>query len=285
MKKALPDVEAVIGDLENSDLIEQEARNADVVYHLASTRHEVSSRAIIKGLSDVNRKGPGYWIQIGGASMFAGSQIKAGTYGEAPGKVYDDVADTQQIRDVILSSPARVIDNLIIGQDPGRVRTALVVGPIIYGKGSGPGNTRTIQGPAIADYTLRKGRPFQIGQGESVWSTVHVSDLGKLFTLLLQAAISGQSAVWNSEGVIFAENGNTVSKPPSPPSSANLCQSWSAFAKLVSKAAKEQGLIQSSDVESISAEQANEVMAHGAVVLGTNAVIKSSRARERWSCW
>lgn len=49
---------------------------------------------------------------------------------------------------------------------------------------------------------------------------------------------------------------------------------------MISKAANEQGLIQSSGIESITADQANEIMAHGAVVLGTNAQIKGSKARE-----
>lgn len=211
VKESYPTVETVNGDLENTELIEQEASNADVVFHLASTRHEVSSRAIIKGLSSSDRKAPGYWIQIGGASMFAGPQIKAGTYGEADSKVYDDVADADEIHKVIVSNPARIIDNLIISQDPSKVKTALVVGPIIYGKGSGPGNTRTVQGPAIAEYALQKGKPFQIGKGESIWSAIHISDLGKLFVALLRAAIEGRSGIWNNDGVIFAESGSIVS--------------------------------------------------------------------------
>lgn len=54
---------------------------------------------------------------------------------------------------------------------------------------------------------------------------------------------------------------------------------------MISKAANEQGLIQSSEIQSITADQANEVMAHGAVVLGTNARIKSSKAKDhlKWS--
>lgn len=211
VKTAYPEVETVKGDLEDASLIENEASKADVVFHLASTRHEVSSRAIIKGLESADRKAPGYWIQIGGASMFAGPQIKAGAYGEADSKVYDDLKDAEEIRQVIVSSPARIIDNLIISQDSSKLKSALVVGPLIYGKGSGPGNTRTIQGPAIADYALRKGQPFQIGKGESVWSSIHVSDLGRLFTSLLKAAIDGRPGLWNNDGLIFAESGSTVS--------------------------------------------------------------------------
>lgn len=210
VKNAFPDVAVVNGDLEDADLIEKEATNADVVFHLASTRHEISTRAILKGLSS-ERKSPGYWIQIGGASMFSGEEIKAGKYGETGGKVFDDIADLEEIKSVVRASPARIIDNLILDQTSSKVKAALVPGPLIYGKGRGPGNTRTIQGPAIADYTIQNGESFQIGQGENVWSNIHIADLGKLFVLLLNAAIDGTEHVWNEEGILFPENGSMVS--------------------------------------------------------------------------
>ena len=211
VKQTYTGVETVIGDLEDVDLIEREARAADVVLHLASTRHEPSSKAIIRGLSDANRKSPGYWLQIGGASMFAGPQINAGAFGEPDDQVWDDVAGIAKIRDAIVASPGRVIDNLIISQDPSKIKTALVPGPIIYGKGSGTGNTRTIQGPAIASYTLKHGHSFQVGKGQSIWSFVHVADVGKLFVALLKAASQGKTGIWNDEGILFPESGSIVS--------------------------------------------------------------------------
>lgn len=211
IKNAVPGVEITKGDLEDTELIEKEARAADVVLHLASTRHEASSHAIVRGLSNKIHGAPGYWFQIGGGSMFSGDQIKAKTYGEAAGKIYDDVADVEEIKAVIRGNPARVVDNLILAQSPSSVRTALVAGPIIYGKGRGPGNTSTIQGPAIANYALKNGESFQVGKGENVWSTIHVADVGKLFVLLLDAAVKGKPDVWNENGIFLAENGKIVS--------------------------------------------------------------------------
>ena len=276
----MPGVDVVKGDLEDADLIEKEAKAADVVFHLASTRHEPSSRAIIKGLSDPSRK-PGYWIQIGGAAMFAGPQVKAGTYGEGGGKTYDDVQDIEEIKNIIRSSPARVIDNLILAQD--KVKTALVPGPIIYGKGRGAVNTRTIQGPAIAEYTLKHGEAFQVGKGENVWSTVHVADIGKLFALLLGAAAKGQDEVFK-DGIFFAESGKIVSVPPLVLIFADK-QSFSEYAQLISKAARDQGLIKSDNIKSLTAEEVDQVLPHGAVVLGTDAILSASRAKQAlgWS--
>lgn len=265
IKSAIPGIETVQGDLADAALIEEEAKTADVVFHLASTRHEVSSRAIVRGLSDTSRTAPGYWLQIGGASMFAGDEIKAKSYGNAGGKTYDDLADIDAIKTVITASPARVVDNLVLQQKPSTVKTALVAGPIIYGRGRGPVNTHTIQGPTIAKYTLEHGQAFQVGRGENVWSTIHVADVAKLFVLLLDAAWKGQDDVWNENGIFLPENGQIA---------------FSEYARLISKAAKDQMLIESDSIKSLTSDEVDQVLAHGAVVLGTNAKLSSSRAQK-----
>jgi len=56
------------------------------------------------------------------------------------------------------------------------------------------------------------------------------------------------------------------------------------MSRCIAQAAHEQKLIKSDDVKSVSSEEANQIMPHGAVLLGTNAKLKSSRARRdlRW---
>lgn len=199
------------GDLDDSSLIEREAGNADVVLHLASTKHEVSSRAIAAGLAKAQREKPGCWIQISGASMFSTPEIKANTYGQVSEKRYDDVADLKEVVEVIRSSPARVVDNLVLDQDSAKVRTALIPGPLIYGTGRGPINTRSIQGPESARYALQNGHAFVVGDGQAAWSNVHVSDVGGLLVLLTEAALDGRQGLWNQDGIFFPENGLLVS--------------------------------------------------------------------------
>lgn len=151
-----------------------------------------------------------YWIQISGASMFSGPDITSGTYGEANGKKYDDMEDVREVIDIIKASPARVVDNLVLTQDPSAVRTAIIPGPIIYGLGRGPGNVRSIQGPEMAKYTIQHGACLTVGNGDSVWSNVHVRDLGSLFPLLLKAARESTGS-WNNDGIYLPENGAMVS--------------------------------------------------------------------------
>ena len=150
---------------------------------------------------------------MSGASVFSGDEIKSGTYGEAGGRVYDDLKDIQEIQAVIKASPARVVDNLVLSQRASTIKTALIVGPVIFGTGRGPGNTRTIQGPECAKYTLKHGRGFRLGSGKSVWSNVHVADVAKMICLLVDAAVKNKDGLWNGDGVYLPENGQMVSIP------------------------------------------------------------------------
>lgn len=211
---AFPAVEVVKGDLDDSALIEKEAQAADVVFHLASTKHESSSKAIATGLSHAGRKSPGYWIQMSGASIFSIPEIKANKYGEASDRVYDDLEDAKEILELIRSTPSRAVDNLVLSQDSSKIRTALIAGPMIYGTGHGAINKRSIQGPEVAKYALQNNQPYMVGKGDSAWSNVHNHDLGKLFSLLLQAAVEKREGLWNENGIFLPENGSMV-RPPS----------------------------------------------------------------------
>lgn len=227
LKQAYPDIRIVEGDLDSTDVLENEARSADVVlrmypFHaiarfaltaldLASTNHIGSAKAILKGLIDKSRKHPGYWLQISGATMVAATEIKEGRYGEASDKSYDDIRDDESVRSLIKANPARAVDNLVIAQEESVVRTALIAGPCIHGKGDGPVNQRSIQAPEIARVTLERKKGFRLGQGQSIWGNVHIHDLGRLFVALLEAALAGDGQVWNQNGLYFPENGKLVS--------------------------------------------------------------------------
>lgn len=149
---------------------------------------------------------------MSGASMFSGEDISQGTYGEPPSRTWNDLKDTKEIRSTILNSSARVVDHLVLAQDPAKVKTALISGPLIYGTGKGPGNTRSIQTPEMARVTLQKGEGFRVCAGKSVWSNIHISDLGLLFERLLNAAVEQKTDCWNENGVYAVENGKMVSE-------------------------------------------------------------------------
>jgi hypothetical protein len=210
VSKAYPGVRIVHGDLEDTQLIENEARNADIALHLAATAHLASSTALSKGLASSGRKSPAHWVQISGATLVAAEEIKEGRLGFKTDKTYDDVKDVDEVLSMIKNNQKRPVDSLVVSQDASKVKSALVVGPHIYGVGRGPVNTRSVQAPEIARVTLKLKEGFRLGEGKNNWSNIHVNDLSDLIVSLVDAAIEGKPGIWNKDGVLFAENGNMV---------------------------------------------------------------------------
>lgn len=71
--------------------------------------------------------------------MFSVPDIENRTYGEPPVETFNDLEDTDKIRQIITTNPARTVDHLVLSQKPESVKTALIIGPLIYGTGRGPG--------------------------------------------------------------------------------------------------------------------------------------------------
>lgn len=141
--------------------------------------------------------------------MFSVPDIENETYGEPPAERFDDLEDTDKIRKVIMDNPARTVDHLVLAQD--EAKTALIIGPLFYGTARGPGNTRSIQAPEMTRVTLENGEGFRVGAGKSIWSNVHIQDLGLLTSDLVKAATEGRDGCWNRDGVYAVETGKLVS--------------------------------------------------------------------------
>ncbi|KAM3566518.1 hypothetical protein ARSEF4850_000562 [Beauveria asiatica] len=184
-----PAVVPLIADLDASDAIETAASQADVVLHLASSNHVGSAKAIVRGLGKSQSDSP-VWVQISGASVLSGPEVAKHSYGNAGAKEYSDLKDVAELREIISSSPKRVVDRLVtnLAADQPRARTAIIYGPMIYGLGKGPANQRSIQMPSLARATLKNGYAPHIGKGLNAWSSVHVSDIAQLVLKLIAAA-------------------------------------------------------------------------------------------------
>lgn len=158
-----------------------------------------------------------HWLQISGATVLACGEIASKTFGEPSDKVYHDL-DSGEIWAQVKKYPSRAVDNYIhdvATQDAGTVNTALLVGPIIFGAGRGPGNRRSIQIPELARTAIKRRRAWQVGRGLSVWDHVHVRDLSGITLRLVERAVGGgdQDGLWGEEGVYFAGVGHLVRFP------------------------------------------------------------------------
>ena len=165
--------------------------------------------------SDRNTFLVGHWIQVSGATVLSAPDIEKGSFGEPPDKIYSDVNGVQEIRDLIrLYSAKRVSDNFILSLagTPRAPKTTIVFPPVIYGQGRGPINQRSVQVPELVRVTLQNHEGIHVGRGLSVWSNVHITDIGQIFLKLVEKAVDGEDgSLWSENGFYLAENGAMVS--------------------------------------------------------------------------
>ncbi|PYI09774.1 NAD dependent epimerase/dehydratase family protein [Aspergillus sclerotiicarbonarius CBS 121057] len=268
ISKAYPDVRIILGDLDSSSLLEEQARGADIVVHAASSNHIKSAEAIARGLTAPERSNPGHWIQISGASVLSIPDIEKKAFGEASANVYNDLEGANELRNLIQQySPKRIVDNFILSLSPAnRPKTALIFPPIIYGRGRGPINQRSIQIPELARVTMQRREGVQVGKGESTWSNVHVSDVSSIFVKLVEKALQNEDGeLWNENGLYFPGSG---------------ALSFGAISARVAQEVKNLGLADSTSVVEISHAEADSLTPHGGVLWGTNAQQVAQRARQ-----
>jgi nucleoside-diphosphate-sugar epimerase len=189
-------------------------------------------------------------------------------YGEPSDKVYNDWDGIGEVTSLPDEAAHREVDKIVLAAgSAGRVKTAIVCPPTIYGPGRGPGNQRSIQFYYMARATLQRGKGFHVGAGKNKWTRINVHDLSKLFLLLFEAALDpeGGKATWGPEGYYFCEAGDFV---------------WGDVAKQIAEEACSQGFIKTPDVESISAAEANEILPGGSGQWGMNSRCSAIRARK-----
>lgn len=163
-------------------------------------------------------------------------------------------------------APHRVVDKVVIEADGGKVRTAIICPPTIYGTGRGPGNQRGHQVNELARCTLQEQKGIQVGAGKSQWANVHLYDLSNCFLKLLEAAVEGgKGATWGREGYYFTENGELA---------------WGDMARFVAMEAHSQGFLSTKDVSIISDEDAKKLTHRGDVLWAANSRCKAVRARK-----
>ncbi|KAK4546501.1 hypothetical protein LTR36_001718 [Oleoguttula mirabilis] len=270
-----PKIKLVYGDLDSTELLEEEAKKADIVCHFAHADHVPSATAIANGLAAHEASRPGFFIHTSGTGILLFTDIKSGTYGEASDKIYDDLEGVSEVTSLPGDAPHRNVDKIVLQagtEYSDRVKTAIVCPPTIYGAGRGPGNKRSHQVPELARSVLERGYGFQVNAGKTYWGNVHVHDLSDLYLKLVKEAAAGGStaewpgkpALWGAEGYYFCEGGEHV---------------WGEVSQDIATEAHKQGLIQTNEVRSLSKEEADKCTAWGSAMWGANSRARAKRAR------
>ena len=231
----------------------------------------ISAKAIAKGLAAHSEDHPGYWVHTSGTGLLAFKDIETKSYGAPSNKVYDDWDGITEVTSLPDSAPHRNVDKIVLAagtEHASTVNTAIVCPPTIYGQGRGPGNQRSHQVPELARCTLERKEGFQIDAGQSKWTNVHVYDLSDAYLKLVEAAVdAGGRATWGKEGYYFTDSGDGD-------------HIWEDIAHSIARAAHKQGLIPSTKVAIISAEDADQLTQFGSVMWGSNSRGKAIRARK-----
>ena len=121
------------------------------------------------------------------------------------------------------------------------VKTYIVMSPTIYGLGTGSFNTSSIQLPVYIRTAISEGQPIVVGDGAGVWDYVHIADLVLLYEIILDKLLSGEDIPYGKKGIYFSATGRF---------------SWSEAAVQVGRAGMEVGALKTSDVKSVSLDEA-----------------------------
>ncbi|KAL6835646.1 hypothetical protein J3E69DRAFT_352165 [Trichoderma sp. SZMC 28015] len=170
--------------------------------------------------------------------------------------------------------PSRKVDVTIIeaGERFG-VKTIITNPPLIYGRGNGIGNQRSIQIPALVEISLKKQQAIVLDKGEGLWTVAHISDVAAFYSLVLKRYLEGQSIDSGKSGYYFLENGEI---------------SWLDISKHIAEVGYSQGLFPSKETKEITLEDFSEALAIPhlkdlnmiEVVWGSNARISAVKSRE-----
>ncbi|KAF2866532.1 hypothetical protein BDV95DRAFT_202369 [Massariosphaeria phaeospora] len=262
-------IRLVYGDLDSTELITKETSDTDIVVHTANCDHEASANTIIAGLALRQKSNPAYLIHTSGTGILSFSDYESKVYGLKNEKVYDDWEGLQEVTSIPDTAVHRNVDKIILAAGeahPDKIYTAIVCPPCIYGPGRGPDNQKSMQVYSMSRATLQRGKAFHVGDGNNLWTQVHVEDLSNLFLALTTAALQhGGKATWNSEGYYFCENGDFV---------------WGHVARSIARIAHEKKLIQSQEIDKISVEEADMLTQSGSYLWGMNSRCRAIRAKK-----
>ncbi|KAI0203497.1 NAD(P)-binding protein [Astrocystis sublimbata] len=274
-----PNVRLVWGDLDDGELLEAEASQADIVCNFADTAHEPSVRALLRGLGRRDASQTGYLIHTTIAGILIYDDVVSGRYGQSSDKIYNDLdglPDVIALPDFSGTRRAEVAVRSASIEYGAHVNTAIVCLSTAYGLGRGVRSYRSVSIHELARSTLVKGNGIQVNDGKAAWRHIYIRDLSDIYLKLVEHAAGSDQAVaseaadkgaaiWGPEGLYFGENGEHV---------------WREAAQWIATEAKAQGFLESDLVKSISPTEAGELTPRAQFLWGCNSRPSAKRARQ-----
>ncbi|KAF8509426.1 hypothetical protein BU17DRAFT_77845 [Hysterangium stoloniferum] len=188
-------VRAVLGSLDDADILIEEASKADVVIHTAeSAEHVPSVKAILEGL--IKRDDNPIYIHISGTGVLASDA--RGEY--ATDIIYSDL-DSAQVNSIPDTAFHRDVELLVLNaSSSGKIRTHIVTPSTIYGISDhilvqeSISNSISMQIPEFIRASIARGQGGVLGKGENLWSNIHISEIASLIATVFEASLEGKTA-------------------------------------------------------------------------------------------
>lgn len=169
---------AVIGTLDDSQLLAQQARAADAVINAASSDHRGAVAALLGALRGSNK----VFLHTSGSSIVGDA---------SGGKSSDDIFYEDNLPEPTVDKADRVaIDNLVLAAAQDGVNSAVICNTLIYGHSLGV-NRDSVQLPRLLKQARKNGVVRHVGTGQNIWSNVHIEDVVALYQLALTKNVPG----------------------------------------------------------------------------------------------
>ncbi|UST96177.1 MULTISPECIES: NAD-dependent epimerase/dehydratase family protein [Pseudomonas] len=169
---------AVIGTLDDSQLLAQQARAADAVINAASSDHRGAVEALLDALRGSNK----VFLHTSGSSIVGDA---------SGGKSSDDIYYEDNLPEPTVDKADRVaIDNLVLAAAQDGVNSAVICNTLIYGHSLGV-NRDSVQLPRLLKQARKSGVVRHVGTGQNIWSNVHIEDVVALYLLALTRNVPG----------------------------------------------------------------------------------------------
>jgi nucleoside-diphosphate-sugar epimerase len=169
-------MEAVIGSLDDADLLQAEAQAAEGVVNAASSDHRGAIEALIAGLKHSGKP----LLHTSGSSIVGDEAM-----GEPSDRIFHEDTPIAPEADKV----ARVAIDRLVLDAPG-VRSVVLCNTMIYGNALGA-PAQSVQIPTLVRQARESGIARYIGRGLNRWSNVHVADAAALYALALAKASAG----------------------------------------------------------------------------------------------
>ncbi|MDE1184549.1 NAD-dependent epimerase/dehydratase family protein [Paraburkholderia sp.] len=172
-------IEAVIGSLDDRELLIAEAKWADAVINAADSDHRGAVEALIDGLAGSGKP----LLHTSGSSIVG--DASGGEAGAA--QIYHEDALPEPTAD---KAPRVAIDTLVLDAAKRGVRAAVLCNTLIYGNGVIAGSA-SVQLPRLVRQAQKSGVVRHVGSGSNIWSNVHIDDVVDAYRLALAKAPAG----------------------------------------------------------------------------------------------